>query len=124
VGDHRRKLGDFGEQAAAAHLSRQGMRVLARKWRCPEGELDLVLQDGPTLVFAEVRTRRASGSGSPEESVGAAKRARLVTLAYRYCAAHSLDEQTPWRIDVVAVEIDQRGRIARLTHIPYAVEEG
>ena len=124
MGDRRRKLGDFGEQAAAAHLSRQGMRVLARKWRCAEGELDLVLQDGPTLVFAEVRTRRTAAAGSPEESVGAAKRARLVALAYRYCAAHGLDEQAPWRIDVVAVEIDQRGQIARLTHIPHAVEEG
>lgn len=122
MGDRRKKLGDFGEQAAAAHLVRQGMRVLERKWRCAEGELDLVLQDGPALVFVEVRTRRAGAPGSAEESVGAAKQARLIALAYRYCAAHGLDEQAPWRIDVVALEVDQRGRIARLTHIPHAVE--
>ncbi|GAB4209694.1 MAG: YraN family protein [Roseiflexaceae bacterium] len=120
--DRRKQLGDFGERAAAAHLERQGMLVLERKWRCPAGELDLVLRDGVTLVFAEVRTRRAGGP-SAEESVGPGKRARLIGLAYAYCEANSISEQTPWRIDVVAVEIDRGGRIMRIAHIPSAVEE-
>ncbi len=122
MSDRRKQLGDFGERAAAAHLEQQGMRVLARKWRCPQGELDLVLRDGATLVFAEVRTRRAGGACA-EESVGRDKRARLIGLAYAYCEAHNVGEQTPWRIDVVAVEIDRSGRIARIAHIPSAVEE-
>lgn len=121
--DHRKKLGDFGEQAAAAHLTRQGMHVLARKWRCAEGEIDLVLRDGETLVFVEVRTRRGGSPGSAEESVGLAKQARLVALAYAYCAAHALPEQAIWRIDVVAVELDRSGRIARLNHIPHAITD-
>src|SRR5436853_7749718 len=80
----RKRLGDFGEQAAAAHLIRQGYRLLARKWRCAGGELDLVMQDEATLVFVEVRTRRSGATGSGEESVGRVKQGRLIALAYAY----------------------------------------
>ena len=72
--DIRRKLGDFGEQAAAAHLLRQGYALVARKWRCPAGEIDLLMRDGATLVFVEVRTRRGELVGLAEESVGRTKR--------------------------------------------------
>ncbi len=58
--DLRKKLGDFGEQAAAAHLLKQGYALLARKWRSTGGELDLVMRDGAELVFVEVRTRRGA----------------------------------------------------------------
>src|SRR4051812_16499243 len=98
----RVKLGDFGEQAAATHLMRQGYELVARKWRCAAGEIDLLLRDGATLVFVEVRTRRGDSVGSAEESVGRAKQAKLITLAYTYLDAASLPDTTPWRIDVVA----------------------
>jgi putative endonuclease len=122
--DRRKKLGDFGESAALAHLMRRGCVEVARKWRCPAGEIDLLIRDGATLVFVEVRTRRGSVSGAAEESIGPAKRARLIALAYAYLAAAGLPDDTPWRIDVVAVDVDRSGRVARLDHIPHAVEEG
>ena len=132
--DLRKRLGDFGEQAATAHLVRQGYELLARNWRGPAraqggpgGELDLVLRDGATLVFVEVRTRRSAGEGqgsmSPEESVGPSKRARLIALAYAYLEATAAPAETPWRIDVVALDVDRAGRIAGLRHIRDAVEE-
>jgi putative endonuclease len=132
--DLRKKLGDFGEQAAAAHLLRQGYKLLARKWRNPDrelgragGELDLVLRDGAALVFVEVRTRRnlAAGkeSAGAEESVGPNKRARLIALAYAYLATAAVPANTPWRIDVIALDVDRAGRIAGLRHIRDAVEE-
>jgi putative endonuclease len=129
--DLRKNLGDFGEQAAAAHLIRQGYELLARKWRGPArarggpgGELDLVLRDGATLVFVEVRTRRQhGGQGSAEESVGPLKQARLIALAYAYLEAAAVPPDTPWRIDVVALDIDRAGRIAGLRHIRDAIEE-
>ena len=132
--DLRRKLGHFGEQAAAAHLIRQGYELVARNWRGPSraqggpgGELDLVLRDGATLVFVEVRTRRipavAHDSAGAEESVGPGKRARLVALAYAYLEAAAIPADKSWRIDVIALDVDRTGRIAGLRHIRDAVEE-
>lgn len=118
----RKKLGDFGEQAAASYLVRQGYTIIERQWRGPGGELDLVARDGAVLVFVEVRTRRGDRSGVAEESVGRVKQARLVNLAYAYLEVHALAPDTEWRIDVVAVAVDHAGRVARLSHIPYAVE--
>jgi putative endonuclease len=119
----RGALGRLGEEHAAAYLRRAGYTLLARNWRCANGELDLVAQLGDQVVFVEVRTRRA-GSGSPEESVGAAKAGRLRALAYVYL--EGLGDAAPviWRIDVIAVEIDRAGRVVRLEQIEHAVEEG
>jgi len=121
--DLRKKLGDFGEQAAAAHLIRQGYELIARKWRGPGGELDLVMRDGDALVLVEVRTRRSDTARIAEESVGRAKQARLIALAYAYLEAADAPADTLWRIDVVTLDIDRSGRIARLSHIRDAVEE-
>jgi len=121
--DLRKNLGDFGEQAAAAHLIKRGYALLVRKWRCPAGEIDLLMRDGSTLVFVEVRTRRGDRSGAAEESVGRAKQAKLIALAYAYLEAAGTPDNVPWRIDVVALDIDRAGRVARLRHIRDAVEE-
>jgi putative endonuclease len=122
--DKRRRLGHFGESAAAAYLLRQGYTILERNWRCAIGELDLITQHGEELVFVEVRARQGYGSyGSPEESLTPAKQARLISLAYAYLEAHQHSGNTPWRIDVIALQLDHAGRIARLNHIPNAVEE-
>jgi putative endonuclease len=121
--DLRKNLGDFGEQAAAAHLIKRGYALLARKWRCPTGEIDLLMRDGATLVFVEVRTRRGDHLGMAEESVGRTKQAKLIALAYAYLEATSAPGDLAWRIDVVALNIDRAGRIAQLQHIRDAVEE-
>lgn len=123
LADKRRRLGDFGEAAAAAYLIRLGYVILARQWRCRSGEIDLVAREGDQVVFVEVRTRRGAAPGSAEESVTPTKQRRLVELAYAYLEAHSLDEQTLWRIDVIALVIDGAGHVAQLTHIPHAVEQ-
>ena len=121
--DLRKQLGDFGEQAAAAYLIKRGYTLLARKWRCPSGEIDLLMRDGATLVFVEVRTRRGDRLGMAEESVGRIKQAKLIALAYTYLEAAGTPEDAAWRIDVVALNIDRAGRIAQLHHIRDAVEE-
>lgn len=117
-------LGRFGELAAAAHLQRSGYSLIARNWRCPIGEIDLVARYGEQVVFVEVRTRRARGGETafPEASVGAVKARRLVQLAQTYLAESDLPAEPPWRIDVVAVEVDALGRVVRLEHIVHAVE--
>jgi putative endonuclease len=118
-GDDRKGLGRRGENLAARHLVAQGYEVLERNWRCEAGELDLVVRDGEYLAFVEVRTRRGQAMGSPEESITLSKRARLVALGEAYVQAH--DWAGPWRIDVVAIEMDARGRLLRLEHYENAV---
>jgi putative endonuclease len=117
--DDRRGLGRHGEDLAVQALAAKGYQILARNWRCPAGELDLVARDGSCLAFVEVRTRRGKMLGSPEESITPAKQARLVTLADAYVQAHDWDGD--WRIDVVAVEMDGRGRLLRVDHYENAV---
>lgn len=118
------RLGRFGEAAAAAYLQRNGFALVARNWRCPAGEIDLVATHGDQVIFVEVRTRRADGAmpALPETSVDALKARRLVQLAYTYLAEHEGSGDRAWRIDVIAVEVDRAGRIARLEHIEHAVE--
>ena len=89
--------------------------VLARNWRCPDGEIDLVLRDGDDVVFCEVKTRRGVGYGSPVEAVTPVKQRRLRVLAQRWLAAH--DERAPdLRFDVVGVLV-RPGRPALVTHL-------
>ncbi|HFD39637.1 MAG TPA: YraN family protein [Anaerolineae bacterium] len=118
-GDDRRGLGRHGEDLAARYLTAQSYTILTRNWRCAHGELDLVARDGDCLVLVEVRTRRGRALGTPEESITPAKQARLVDLAWAY--VQEQDWVGEWRIDVVAIEMDRRGRLLRMEHYENAV---
>jgi len=76
--------GARAEDLCAALMRGCGMRILERNWQCRHGEIDLIAEEGGTLVFAEVRMRNAHGFGGAAESVTAAKRARLVAAARLY----------------------------------------
>jgi putative endonuclease len=120
IGDYKRRLGQRGEDIAVAYLRRQGYLVLDRNWRCPAGELDVVAREGETLAFVEVRTRRGERFGTPEESITPAKGAKLVELAQTYLQEKGLTDQN-WRIDVVAVELEQGDKVKRVNLIRNAV---
>ena len=79
----RQQAGDAAEAAACAHLVQAGCRILARNVRFREGELDVVADDGGTLVFVEVRMRRDDRFGGADGSVDRHKRQRLVRAAKR-----------------------------------------
>ena len=117
--DDRRGLGRRGEDLAARHLADKGYEIVARNWRCETGELDLVVRDSEELAFVEVRTRRGNSLGSPEESITAAKQARLIVLGETYVQA--TEWYGDWRIDVVAIEMDRRERLLRIDHYENAV---
>ena len=100
-------LGQQGEQLAAEYLQREGMRILARNWRCSEGEIDIVAADRRVLVACEVKTRSGTRYGTPLEAVTRKKRNRLRRLAVHWGGGHGglFDEG---RIDVVEVLKDPR----------------
>lgn len=95
-------LGRRGEDVAADFLRDAGLVVLARNWRCRDGELDIVATDGERLVVAEVKTRSGIGYGEPAEAVTPLKAARIRRLAAAWLRAHRVG----WcevRFDVVSV---------------------
>lgn len=96
------RLGERGEDAAAAYLERAGVTVVARNWRCPQGEIDIVGLDGETVVLCEVKTRRTPTKGSPEESITAAKRRRYSRLAEAYLQEAGLTDVSV-RFDVIGL---------------------
>ena len=97
----RRARGAAVEAAALAYLQTQGLRLLARNALSKVGELDLVLRDGATVVFVEVRYRAHAGYGGGAASVDATKQRKLVRAAQVFLQRHSALAQCPCRFDVV-----------------------
>lgn len=120
--DARRALGMLGESLAVRHLQDLGYVVLARNYRCRDGEVDIVARDGERLAFVEVRARRGHSFGTPEESVTLRKQERLASVARSYLQANGFAD-VDWGIDVVALEFSQGGALERLELIRNAVTE-
>ncbi|MGE5319640.1 MAG: YraN family protein [Hyphomicrobiaceae bacterium] len=97
-------LGQSAETRAAAHLQALGLKLVTRNWRCRFGEIDLIMQDGATLVFVEVRLRSRSDFGGAAASVTPAKQRKLLAAARQYLG--TLKTLPPCRFDVVALSGD------------------
>ena len=119
-------LGRRGEKAARKFLRRAGLKILARNYRCPVGEVDLIALDASTrsrpgaetIAFVEVKTRSSDRHVEPESAVDAAKRRRLRKVAGYYLATHDAAEFDV-RFDVVAV-VARPGEKPQVRHIPDA----
>lgn len=117
----RTMLGRWGEEQAAGFLAEKGFSILERNWRAKSGELDLIASDNETLVFVEVRTRRAgSRFGTAEESVDWRKQKQVREIASYYL--HCTNRYgTPCRFDVVAITYDiSKNQLTAIRHIPNA----
>ncbi|TAN06086.1 MAG: YraN family protein [Rhodanobacteraceae bacterium] len=97
-------VGAHFEQRALEHLERAGLKLVQRNFRTRFGELDLVMRDGGTLVFVEVRYRRDARFGGGAASVGRDKRARLARAAQGFLQAHPRFASSPCRFDVIAFD--------------------
>jgi putative endonuclease len=117
--DPRQHLGRAGEDLALAHLNRLGYDLVVRNHRTRWGEIDLVVHDGAVLVFVEVKTRRATGSGrGPWEALHERKRAQVRRMAAAYLAeVHDRPRSSELRFDAIGVVIDPRGALVRLDHL-------
>jgi len=118
----RRDTGILGEKLAKDFLKKRGYHIKETNYHCPQGEIDIIAKHKDCLVFIEVRTKRSLEFGSPEQSITPAKMERLRTIVSYYRQTHN-NLPPLWRIDVVAVELDQRGKPSRIELIENAVGE-
>ena len=119
----RRDTGILGEKLARDFLKKRGYRIVETNYRCPEGEIDIIARHKDSLVFTEVRAKTSLEFGSPEESITPAKKERMRAAAFHYGQTHN-NLPLLWRIDVVLVELSQKGELLRIELIENAVGDG
>lgn len=107
-------LGRYGEDRACEYLERIGYQLLERNYRCREGELDIIAQEGNTLVFVEVKTRSSQVTGHPFEAITTSKQSRIRRLVANWCQSHQVS-QVQVRIDAIAVML--RGGAVAIEHL-------
>lgn len=125
----RRQLGNRGEELAAQQLTAAGLKIVDRNWRCAVGELDLIAEEealdfvkggvNTWRVLVEVRTRRGDRYGTAQQSITPRKAAKLREVGATYI--QSIAWRGPWRIDVIAVQMDGQGHLQQIEHIRNAV---
>ncbi len=118
----RQEVGKLGEKTAQKFLKKRGYRIRETGFRCRYGEIDIIAQRKDCLVFVEVRTKISLDFGTPEESITQAKKEKLIASALTYTNTH---QKLPplWRIDVVAIELDEKGKTRRIELIENAIEQ-
>lgn len=110
---NRKDVGTLGEKLATDFLKKKGYHIRETNFRCKQGEIDIITEKKDSLVFVEVRTKTSNDFGSPEESVTHAKKEKLIASALTYITTHQ-NLPPSWRIDFVAVELDQKGKATRI----------
>ncbi|MBM4128834.1 MAG: YraN family protein [Nitrospira sp.] len=96
-----RLLGSEGETFAVAFLEKRGYKIISRNYKTPIGEIDIIAQDGNTIVFVEVKTRKDESLGKPFEAVNKKKQQKLKNLALFYLKARG--KEYPVRFDVLSI---------------------
>jgi len=117
---NRQELGKLGEKLAKKFLKKRGYHIRETNFRCRRGEIDIVARKKNYLVFVEVRTKSNLDFGTPEESITQSKKEKLITSALTYINTHK-NLPSLWRIDVVAIEVDDKGKTKRIDLIENAV---
>lgn len=108
--DARRIFGNKSEDLAAKYLKNLGLKILERQFKTKIGEIDLIAKDGDEIVFVEVKARKSNEFGYPEESVTPKKLEKIARVGEQYLLMKKL-EQSPFRIDVVAIEQKEKQKI-------------
>lgn len=116
-------LGCAGERLAALQLESQGYRIIETNFRCRYGEIDIIAQDKTDLVFVEVKMRRGTAYGLPEEAVNVRKKRTLLQVAAHYLTLHECAD-CAWRIDVVAIQLTKSGKLQEIRIYQHAITEG
>ncbi|HVC09243.1 MAG TPA: YraN family protein [Elusimicrobiota bacterium] len=110
---NRQEAGAQAEEAAARFLESRGLRIVEKNFRCKMGEIDLIAEDGEALVFVEVRSRASSSFGTAAETIGFAKRRKIIKTALFYLQSRGISDRAA-RFDAVTFDG------GALSHIPGA----
>ena len=122
MSEARLALGQWGEEQAVLFLRRQGLKIVAQNYRTPVGEIDIIARSKRELLFVEVKTRRGTGYGLPQEAVGVRKQQQIIRTAQWYLKQEKLGKLQP-RFDVVAILCQSDGRVM-IDHFPNAFSLG
>lgn len=115
MGNGRKKIGRLGEMLACKYLRDQGYKIIDQNYRTRNGEIDIVAQDGATVVFVEVKTRTTRMFGFPEEAIDNRKQRKLALTAEHYLAVHHLYNRN-YRVDSIGIELDKEGGVKEIRH--------
>ena len=119
---NRQEIGKLGENLARTFLKKRGYRIRETNFRCREGEIDIIAQQRDYLVFVEVRAKSSLDFGTPEESITPSKKEKLIASALTYISTHQ-NLPSLWRIDVVALELSDKGKAKRINLVENAIEQ-
>jgi len=119
--ESRREIGKKGEEFATRFLTQKGYTILEQNYRSSLGEIDLIVLDGSTIVFTEVKTRRSASFGPPSLSVTKQKQKKLIKLAQMYLLHKNL-RAVACRFDVISIIARSDGTLEDLEHIENAFQ--
>ncbi len=117
----RQELAAKGENRAEEYLRKKKYKILAKNYRCPLGEIDLVAEQSKAIVFVEVKTRTSRLFGEPEEAVTRTKQKKLGQLAEYYLKAHNLHDRDV-RFDVIALVVNPQDGSQEISHFENAFD--
>jgi len=109
--------GDLGENIATGYLVNRGYKIIERNFRCNAGEIDIVCKKEETLVFVEVKAKTTEFFGAPEEMVDWRKMEKISEAIEFFITTHHYKEEPNYRIDVIAIVLDENDKIKRFNHI-------
>lgn len=98
---NKRAIGNCHEDKAVSFLTDSGYEILERNFRCKMGEIDIIAKEGEYLVFVEVKYRKSSCMGLPQEAVDWRKQQKICRVSDYYRMLHKIGDNMPIRFDVV-----------------------
>ena len=119
----RKSLGKQGEDLAASFMEQTGYTIVCKNYRCRSGEIDIIARKKKLLCFIEVKTRRTSRFGPPQEAVTPAKQEKIGRAAQDFLQRHKL-ENWPARFDVIAVDFSSGGGIINFIENAFELARG
>ena len=114
--------GKLGEDLATAFLIKKGNTIVERNYHSRWGEIDIIAEQAPYIVFAEVKTRRKNGMCSPEETVTISKQQKIIRTALWYLSEHLEYEDFQVRFDVISLRTGKNDQVESIEHFPDAFE--
>jgi len=116
---NKREKGNFGEDMAERFLTSQNYRIIARNFKAGRFEVDVIAEDlyKHQIVFVEVKLRKSTKFGLPEESVTNKKIDKISTVAMHFLSRKNCKYLSGWRIDIIAVKLNSEGKLEEIKQI-------